>query len=166
MRTDVSSHRLFRLLLSGDVGRFIYESSLASVTLFVAAGGPRFCFSVRPEPPAPNYAQLLLQLSRSEDTNRLVGPLQEALASRIAGARIDVRTVETGPPTIIPVSMRIFGDDPRVLHREAEQLEAILKTSPFALNVRDDWGTTRFELGSTSIRTVPALPVCRAVISR
>src|SRR5262249_17186000 len=126
------------------------ESSLASITSFVGAGGPRFWFSVRPEPPAPNYAQLLLQFRQSEDTNPLGGPLQEALSTRIAGARIDVRTVETGPPTIIPVSMRIFGDDPRVLHREAEKLEAILKTSPFALNVRDDWGNdairTRLEV--------------------
>src|SRR4029453_1573272 len=56
------------------------------------------------------------------------------------GARIDVRIVETGPPTIIPVSMRIVGDDVRVLRRESEKLQGILKTSPFALNVRDDWG--------------------------
>jgi multidrug efflux pump subunit AcrB len=126
------------------------EPPLASITSFVGAGGPRFWFSVRPEPSAPNYAQLLLQFSRSEDTNRLVGPLQDALSSRVAGARIDVRTVETGPPTIIPVSMRILGDDARVLRTEAEKLRAILKTSPFAINVRDDWGNdairTRLEI--------------------
>ena len=126
------------------------EPSLASITAFVGAGGPRFWFSVRPEPSAPNYAQLLLQFSQSEDTNRLVGPLQEALSSRVAGARIDVRTVETGPPTIIPVSMRVLGDDARVLREAAAKLQAILKTSPFALNVRDDWGNdairTRLEI--------------------
>src|SRR5262249_8120798 len=116
------------------------EAVLASVTSFVGAGGPRFWFSVRPEPPAPNYAQLLLQFTRSQGTNRLVGPLQEALTGQIAGARIDVRTVETGPPTIIPVSMRIRGDEARVLHQEADKLQAILRTSPFAINVRDDWG--------------------------
>jgi multidrug efflux pump subunit AcrB len=126
------------------------EASLASITSFIGAGGPRFWVSVRPEPRAANYAQLLLQFSRSEDTNRLIGPLQEALSSRVAGARIDVRTVETGPPTIIPVSMRILGDDARVLREEAEKLQAILKTSPFAINVRDDWGNdairTRLEI--------------------
>jgi multidrug efflux pump subunit AcrB len=126
------------------------EPSLASITSFVGAGGPRFWFSVRPEPPAPNYAQLLLQFTQSENTNPLVAPLQEALAARVAGARIDVRTVETGPPTIIPVSMRILGDETRVLRREADKLQAILNTSPFALNVRDDWGNdairTRLEI--------------------
>ena len=125
-------------------------ASLASITAFIGAGGPRFWFSVRPEPLAQNYAQLLLQFRQSEDTNHLVGPLQTALASRVAGARIDVRTVETGPPTIIPVSMRILGDDPRVLRGEAEKLQRILETSPFAINVRDDWGNdairTRLEV--------------------
>jgi multidrug efflux pump subunit AcrB len=115
-------------------------SVLASVTSFIGAGGPRFWFSVPPEPPAPNYAQLLLQFTRSEDTNHIVGALQEALSTRVAGARIDVRTVETGPPTLIPVSMRILGDDARVLRREAERLKGILSASPFAINVRDDWG--------------------------
>jgi multidrug efflux pump subunit AcrB len=126
------------------------ETPLASVTSFIGAGGPRFWFSVRPEPPAANYAQLLLQFHHSEDTNPLVRPLQDALSSRVAGARIDVRTVETGPPTIIPVSMRILGDDGRVLREQAEKLQAILKTSPFAINVRDDWGNdairTRLEI--------------------
>jgi multidrug efflux pump subunit AcrB len=126
------------------------SSVLASVTSFVGAGGPRFWFSVPPEPPAPNYAQLLLQFTRSEDTNRVVGALQEALSTRVAGARIDVRTVETGPPTLIPVSMRVLGDDTRMLRREAERLKGILSASPFAINVRDDWGNdairTRLEI--------------------
>jgi multidrug efflux pump len=126
------------------------ESSLASVTSFIGAGGPRFWFAVKPEPQSPNYAQLLVQFRHSDDTNALIGPLQAALGSRVAGARIDVRTVETGPPTIIPVSMRIFGDDARVLRQESEKLQKILTTSPFAINVRDDWGNdairTRLEI--------------------
>ncbi len=123
-----------------QVIRDVAAPVLASVTSFVGAGGPRFWFSVRPEPPSPNFAQLLLQFRRSEDTNQLVGPLQEALSARVAGARIDVRTVETGPPTVIPISMRILGNDARVLRREADTLKEILTTSPFAINVRDDWG--------------------------
>jgi multidrug efflux pump len=125
-------------------------SVLASITSFIGAGGPRFWFSVRPEPPAPNYAQLLVQFTRAEDTNRMLEPFQTALSARVAGARIDVRTVETGPPTIIPVSMRILGDDARVLRAEAERLKTVLGNSPLALNIRDDWGNdairTRLEV--------------------
>ena len=125
-------------------------SVLASITSFIGGGAPRFWFSVTPEAPAPNYAQLLVQFSRSEDTNKLVGPLQEALSEKVAGARIDVRTVETGPPTLIPVSIRVFGEEMQVLRAEAEKLKTILSLSPLAINVRDDWGNdslrTRLEV--------------------
>lgn len=116
------------------------ESVLASMTSFIGAGGPRFWFSVPPESPSPNYAQLLLQFTHSEDTNALIAPLQEALSARVPGARIDVRTVETGPPTLIPISIRVLGEDAGVLRSEAEKLKTILKSSPLAINIRDDWG--------------------------
>jgi multidrug efflux pump subunit AcrB len=115
-------------------------SKLASITSFIGAGGPRFWFSVPPESPSPNYAQLLLQFTHSEDTNALVGPLQDALRARVPGARIDVRTVETGPPTLIPISIQVLGEDATTLHLEGEKLKAILKSSPLAINIRDDWG--------------------------
>lgn len=113
---------------------------LASITSFIGGGGPRFWFSVTPEAPAPSYAQLLVQFTRSEDTNKFVAALQRALSSRVPGARIDVRTVETGPPTLIPLSIRILGEDTRTLRVEADKLQNILGSSPLAINVRDDWG--------------------------
>jgi len=116
------------------------EPVLASITSFVGGGGPRFWFSVTPEAPAPNYAQLLLQFTRSENTNPMITPLQQALSARVPGARIDVRTVETGPPTLIPISIRVLGEDAAVLHEKAQKLIAILKSSPLAINIRDDWG--------------------------
>src|SRR5205823_168841 len=116
------------------------ERVLASMTSFVGAGGPRFWFSVPPEAPSPNYAQLLLQFTHSEDTNALIAPLQEELSARVPGARIDVRTVETGPPTLIPISIRVLGEDTGVLRSQAEKVKTILKSSPLAINIRDDWG--------------------------
>jgi multidrug efflux pump subunit AcrB len=116
------------------------EPVLASMTSFVGGGGPRFWFSVPPEAPSPNYAQLLLQFTHSEATNAMIAPLQEALSAHVPGARIDVRTVETGPPTLIPISIRLLGEDATVLRAQAEKLKAILKSSPLAINVRDDWG--------------------------
>ena len=70
----------------------------------------------------------------------MIAPLQEALSARGPGARIDVRTVETGPPTLIPISIRVQGEDAAVLRAQAEKLQAILKSSPLAINIRDDWG--------------------------
>jgi multidrug efflux pump subunit AcrB len=52
-----------------------------------------------------------------------------------------VRVVETGPPTLIPISLRIVGDDARQLHQEASKLAAIVEHSPLAVKLRDNCGT-------------------------
>src|SRR5262249_22144167 len=56
-------------------------SVLASITSFVGAGGPRFWFSVPPEPPSRNYPPLLLPFTPTETTNSPVPPLHEAGSS-------------------------------------------------------------------------------------
>jgi multidrug efflux pump subunit AcrB len=69
---------------------------LESVTSFVGGGGPRFWSTVTPEQQQANYAQILVQVKDKHDTAHLIGPLQEALSSRVAGATIDVRELEAG----------------------------------------------------------------------
>jgi multidrug efflux pump subunit AcrB len=117
---------------------------LESVTTFVGGGGPRFWPSVTPEQQQLNYAQLVIQVKDKHDTNHLVRPLQDALTSRIAGARIDVRQLENGKPVGIPVAVRISGEDAVELRRLGEQVKGILRSSPLAERVRDDWGAESF----------------------
>lgn len=117
---------------------------LRSVTSFVGGGGPRFWFSVSPEIDQLNYAQLVVETVDKHDTSHLVPLLQDALAREIAGARIDVRQLETGPPIGVPVAIRLSGPDIRVLRAEAEKLKAIFREDPDAERVRDDWGAETF----------------------
>jgi multidrug efflux pump subunit AcrB len=84
---------------------------LESIDTFVGGGAPRFWFSVPPEMQQLNYAQMIIQVRDKHDTARLVAPLQAALSSKIAGARLDVRQLENGKPVGIPVQIRIAGDD-------------------------------------------------------
>ncbi|TSC34038.1 efflux RND transporter permease subunit [Corallococcus sp. Z5C101001] len=117
---------------------------LASVTEFVGGGGPRFWFSVAPEQQQLNYAQLLLQVEDKEDTRALVPLLQEQLSRRIAGARLDVRELETGKPVGIPVSVRISGEDIGQLRALAEEAKALFRSTPGTARTRDDWGSDTF----------------------
>ena len=116
---------------------------LKSLTTFAGGGGPRFWFSVPPEPPQLNYAQIVVETADKHDTNALVPELQHALSTEIAGARVDVRKLETGPPVGIPISLRIVGNDIRVLRTQAEKLKAIFHQIPSAARIRDDWGEER-----------------------
>lgn len=117
---------------------------LKSLTTFVGGGGPRFWFSVSPEMQQLNYAQIIIEVNDKHDTNHLVGPMQKALDEQVPGARIDVRQLDTGKPIAMPVEIRISGDDMAALRREAEKVKAILRATPYAQRVRDDWGEHTF----------------------
>ena len=123
----------------GDAG-----SLLESITEFDGGGGPRFWNSVSPELQQLNYAQLLLQIRDKEATRFLVPYLQARLAKTIAGARVDVRELESGKPVGIPVSIRISGEQIPQLRTLAERAKAILRRTPGAARVRDDWGADTF----------------------
>ncbi len=119
---------------------------LLSITSFVGGGGPRFWFSVAPELFQPNYAQLIINVRDKHDTEHLVAPLQHALSAEIAGARLDVRQLETGKPVGIPVSIRLSGEDIPELRHLADQVRTILRSVPTAARVRDDWGVDSFKV--------------------
>lgn len=119
---------------------------LESVTEFIGGGGPRFWFSVAPELQQLNYAQLVVQVRDKEDTRVLVPLFQDALSRRIAGARIDVRELETGKPVGIPVSVRVSGEDIAQLRAIAERTKALFRSIPGTARTRDDWGSDTFSV--------------------
>ncbi|HXH49867.1 MAG TPA: efflux RND transporter permease subunit [Terriglobia bacterium] len=121
---------------------------LESLTTFVGGGGPRFWFSVTPELQQLNYAQIIIQVSDKEATSELVPLFQRAIAESVAGARIDVRQLQTNPVEM-PVAIQIAGqadvasekeaEDIRTLRRLAKQVEDIFRSIPQAARVRNDW---------------------------
>jgi multidrug efflux pump subunit AcrB len=117
---------------------------LKSLTTFVGGGGPRFWYSAAPEPRQSNYAQVLVEVVDKHITRHLVGELQAALDHEIAGARVDVRQLETGAPVGLPVSLRVSGQDIATLRRLAGEVAGILRSVPTARRVRDNWGAESF----------------------
>jgi multidrug efflux pump subunit AcrB len=130
-----------------EVERVIRElggSQLDSLTTFVGGGGPRFWFSIAPEQRQSNYAQLLIRMKDKHDTAHFVAPLQDALSRQVAGARIDVREIETGPGVGVPVAIRVSGDDPVTLRALAARVTDALERQPKAERVHDSWGASNF----------------------
>lgn len=122
---------------------------LHSLTTFVGGGGPRFWISVSPELQQTNYAQIIIQVNDKNDTPGLVGPLQTAISSKIAGARVDVNQLQTNPvdqPVEIMVRSQFDvgpnreQENTRALRTLAGQVEDILRSVPKAAHVHNDWG--------------------------
>ena len=80
-----------------------------------------------------------MEVFDKHDTRHLTPELQQALNEEVAGARIDVRQLDT-VSVGIPVSVRISGDDIATLRSLAAEATAILRENPIAVGVRDNWG--------------------------
>src|SRR6266851_5537623 len=124
------------------------QHDLTSITSFIGGGGPRFWFSISPEPPQTNYAQVIVQVSDKELTPKIIGPLQSALSRQVPGAWITVRQLQTNPVET-PVEILISGQadtDPKdeatdiqTLRGIATQAIDVLRQSPGIAVMRDDW---------------------------
>jgi len=122
---------------------------LHSLTTFTGGGGPRFWLSVSPEIQQLNYAQIVMQIEDKEDMPDLVGPLQTALSEKVAGARVEVKQLQTNPvdqPIQILLSNQ-SGVAPgqeaqnlRTLRDLAAKVEDIFREVPTAARVHNDWG--------------------------
>src|SRR5438477_36421 len=121
---------------------------LTSITSFIGGGGPRFWFSISPEAPQTNYAQVIVQVSDKEATPKLIGPLQDELNKQVPGAWITVRQLQTNTVET-PVEVLITGQadtDPRTENADIRSLRAIasqamdiVRQSPGIAVLRDDW---------------------------
>jgi len=126
--TDRVAQRVEALL----VGR----EGVASVAANVGHSNPQVYYNVAPIDNAPNVGQLLVQLSDREPAfkQRLIDELR-LQAAGIAGARIEVKEFEQGPPVDAPVAYRLFSDDLRTLDEAAAKVEAVMKSVPGTLYV-------------------------------
>ncbi len=122
------------------------DDMLESITTFLGGGGPRFWFSVAPEVQQLNYAQLIVQVKDKVDTHDFAAAMQAALSSHIAGARLDVRELETAKPVGVPVSVRIAGSDLQQLRAIGEQVKGVFRSIPTTERIRDDWGADTFSV--------------------
>ena len=128
---------------------------LKSLTTFTGGGGPRFWFSVAPEMPQTNYAQIIVEVTDKEATPKLKRPIQDAVAKQIPGAWITVRQLQTNPVEN-PVELVISGqadvdakneaDDIRRLRMIASQAQEIVAQAPGISVLRDDWFPDNLQL--------------------
>jgi multidrug efflux pump subunit AcrB len=149
----VKAEQVVRQVVEGSAKSVTKEEPgkhlLTSITSFIGGGGPRFWFSISPEAPQTNYAQVIVQVSDKEATPKLIGPLQAALNGQVPGAWITVRQLQTNPVET-PVELLITGQadtDPRTELQDVETLRTlasqamdIVRESPGVAVLRDDWG--------------------------
>jgi multidrug efflux pump subunit AcrB len=116
------------------------ENEIKYFTTNAGKGNPRIYYNVIPENEKPDFAQFFVQLYPDispTKKKRLIEKLRERFAM-VAGARIEVKDFEQGPPIEAPVAIRIMGDNLDTLRNLAAKTEQLLSEIPGAIYVNNE----------------------------
>jgi multidrug efflux pump subunit AcrB len=93
---------------------------------------------------------------RERPSVEVIAEIRQAIAD-IAGAEIRVEKEEMGPPTGAAVSVRVVGEDYKILEPLSEQAKRMISEVPNIVNLRSDMEATRPELAFIVDRRIAML---------
>ncbi len=93
---------------------------------------------------------------RERPSTEIIAEVRQAVAD-IAGAEIQVKKQEMGPPTGAPVTVRIVGENFKTLESLSAQVKRMIADVPNIVNLRSDLEATRPELAFIVDRRVAVL---------
>ncbi|MBN2081706.1 efflux RND transporter permease subunit [bacterium] len=124
----------------------------------IGQGGPMYYYNRITQSSQSNYADLLVNTVSPEATARLVPRLRRALQAQVAGARIEVKMLEQGPPVGAPIQIKLRGENLNQLKSLGRQVSGILTATPNVIDVRDSFGEDSrqllLELDETQLRAI------------
>ena len=124
------------------------EKDVEYFTTNVGKGNPRIYYNVIPENDKPDFAQFFVQLRhdvKPSKKKKIIDRLRDQFAA-VAGAKIEVKDFEQGPPIEAPVAFRISGDNLDTLRLLAARAEALLKSTPGAIYVNNEVGVLKSDI--------------------
>jgi multidrug efflux pump subunit AcrB len=121
-------------------GELRKEKQVQYYTTNAGKGNPRIYYNVIPENEKPDFAQFFVQLYpdvNPKEKRMLIDKLRDKFMT-VAGAKIEVKDFEQGPPIEAPVAIRITGDNLDTLRVVASRAEKLLKSIPGAIYVKNE----------------------------
>jgi multidrug efflux pump subunit AcrB len=135
--------------MSRDIERELLKvPEVEHVTANVGKGNPRIYYNEIPVNEKTDYAQVFVQLRKdvnAADKKRIIEELRLRFAST-AGAKIEVKDFEQGPPVDAPVSVRILGDNLDTLRALADRVEDTMRRIPGTIYVGNDLDVMKSDL--------------------
>lgn len=137
--TDAAARYVEQVLLQHPNVRGVFTN--------VGKGNPFVYYNVSPRQESANAGQLfvLLHEHRPAQTPLMIDSLRATLG-RFAGARIEVREFENGPPIDAPIAMRIEGTNLDSLRAMAARVEQVMRRTAGTQYVRNPLAVSRTDL--------------------
>ncbi|WP_149494697.1 efflux RND transporter permease subunit [Roseiconus lacunae] len=133
-----------------------HHEKLRAMRTLVGGGGSRWHLAWSPEPPARNFAEILVRTTDGRYTAEYAHRLRmiceqgdpERQINPVVGARIVPVKLALGPPAD-PLVFRVIGSgfaDPALLRQAADRLKRIVNQQPETWNVHDSWGVDGYQV--------------------
>ena len=143
---------------------------IRSIAVSVGHGNPRIYYNTVPKETRSTHAQLFVTLGKyqTEEFNSLLDRLRRDFES-IAGAKIEAKEFEQGPPVEAPIAIRITGEDLQVLKERAAEVEGIIRGVSGTININNPLSTEKTDLQvkidreKAGLLGVPLIEIDRAV---
>jgi multidrug efflux pump subunit AcrB len=105
----------------------------------VGKGNPRIYYNVIQENERTDFAQTFVQLDEDVSPERKVEIINELRDEfkHYAGARVEVKNFEQGPPVVAPVEVRLFGDNLDTLRAYSAKVEKLIKETEGTIYVNN-----------------------------
>ena len=129
---------------------------LRAMRTLVGGGGSRWHLGWAPEPPAPNFAEILVRTTDGRFTPGYSQEVRDAAEvgndarqlEPLYGVRVVPKELPLGPPAD-PVTLRIVGNgfaDMKKLRDVANRVNTMVREQPETWNVNDSWGVSGYQL--------------------
>ncbi|MDQ3143185.1 MAG: efflux RND transporter permease subunit [Bacteroidota bacterium] len=116
------------------------KKEISSISTNIGKGNPRVYYNEFQQDFTPNFAQIFVQLHPNMEVPAITA-FTDSLRielKQFAGARIEVRMFQQGPPIPAPIEFRIVGDNIDSLSKYSVYLEEVIKKTAGTLYVRND----------------------------
>lgn len=104
------------------------EEGVKAVYANIGKGNPRVYYNIVQKNESSSFAQMFVRLERMElpEIEAIVERLRGKFA-QVAGARIEVKQFEQGPPIEAPIAIRVFGENLDTLRTISRKITGLMK---------------------------------------
>ena len=115
------------------------KDKMVDYSYYVGEGAPRFVLTLEPVLPANNYAQFVVVAKDVSQREELTQLIQQNLAEKQPGVRVNIKNVPLGPPSDYPIMLRVSGYDVDKVKGYAQQIAKKVSEDPNTYNVFLNW---------------------------
>jgi multidrug efflux pump subunit AcrB len=124
------------------------RQEVESVAANIGRTNPRIYYNLRDKQGKSTLAHLFVQLKESVSRERMqamIDELRETFAG-YAGAKIEVKELEQGPPFEAPIAIKVLGENNKVLKELASDVEKMFKQTPGVINIDNPLSTSKSDI--------------------